>query len=222
MEFSADPKQCLKPAHFINSDDPSIRACVAGMALDGLSDSDKAVRLFNFVRDTITYEFGIRIAAEEYRASHVLEDGKGFCVRKSILLAALGRAAGIPSALILADMRDGSLSPRVIEALGSDIMYHHGMTAFYLNDQWLKVDSALSPELVQKRGYRPVEFDGKSDGLHENRTLSGDPHMEYVTIHGIYEDLPLEDALKAYATGYSNANPDLVKNMGLQSLSDIG
>lgn len=215
MPQIADPKDCLAPSLFIDSDEPSIQACVAELALDDLEPAERAVRIFNFVRDTITYEFSIRITPEEYKASHTLNDGKGFCVRKSLLLAALGRAAGIPSALVLADMRDSSLSPDAIQGLGTDIMHHHGMAAFFLQGQWLKVDSALSPELVEKRGYRLVEFDGKTDAMHDTTTLNGEPHMSYIAIHGIYADLPYEETMRAYATGYSNASAEMLSRMGL-------
>ena len=76
-------------------------------------------------------------------------------------------------------MRDRSLSRRVVDMLGTDVMFNHGLAGVYLDGKWLKLDASLSPELVAKRNYRLVEFDGASDALQRDTTLSGDPHMEY-------------------------------------------
>ena len=40
-----------------------------------------------------------------YRASYVLEAGRAYCVPKAVLLAAVQRAAGVPTRLGFADVR---------------------------------------------------------------------------------------------------------------------
>ncbi len=42
---------------------------------------------------------------EDFKASRVLEWGKGYCVQKAVLLEALARAAGIPSRLAFEKIR---------------------------------------------------------------------------------------------------------------------
>lgn len=208
---------CLAPTHFIDSDADSIQACVRSLELDGLSPKARAIRLFNYTRDNVIYEFSIRTTPDEFKASYTVVNGRGYCVRKSILLCALCRAAGIPAAIILANMRDRSLSPKIIEALGTDVMYYHGLTGIHLNGEWLKLDPSLSPDLVTKKHYRLVEFDGVSDALQENSTLTGGPHMEYVAYHGAYVDLPYEDMMAGYTAGFSNSNKEMLNQLGLKS-----
>lgn len=205
MTVFPDPSDCLGSTSFIDSDSPSIVACLDEIGIKKSSAEQRAVEVFEYVRDEIEYEFGIRHTPEEFAASFTLKDGKGFCVRKAVLLCALGRAAGIPSAIILSDMRDRSLSPRVRDSLGTDVMYHHGLTAMFLNGRWLRVDASLSPDIYIRKAYRPVVFDGISDALQADTTLSGDPHAEYLEFHGIYADLPYEQMMSAYVKKYSEA-----------------
>ncbi len=216
MSALPDPSECLEPTEFIDFDAPNIRACVESLALGSLAPKEQAIALFEYVRDNFVYEFGIQGAREQYKASVTMDRRAGFCVTKSILLCALGRSHGIPSALVLSDMRDGSLSPVVIKALGTDVMHQHGLGAFYLNDRWVKMDSALSPELVEKKGYQPIEFDGEQDALHASTTLSGDPHMEYLAFHGIYPELPYDLMVAGFMEGYRNRDSKLVASIGMK------
>lgn len=216
-----DLEACLAPAEFVDSDAPVIVNAVERLTTAEQSSTEKAVTLFNHVRDTIEYEFAIRNTPGEYKASFTLGDGRGFCVRKSLLVAALCRAAGIPSVIILSNMKDLSLPQRVIDMLGTDIMYNHGLAGVHLEGHWYKLDASLSPELVAKKQYRLVEFDGQSDALQENTTLTGDPHMEYVAFHGAYTDLPYKQMMRGFDEGYSNGNKEDLARMGWHSTFDI-
>lgn len=216
MEFP-NPEDCLTSATFIDSDAPAIRERTEELQLDGLAPNERAVKLFNHVRDEVVYEFGIRTTPEEYKASFTITDGKGFCVRKSLLLCALCRAVDIPSVIILSNMRDQSLSPKMAKALGTDIMFNHGLAGIHLDGQWLKLDPSLSPELVEKKQYRLVEFDGASDALQDTTTRTGDPHMDYVAYHGAYPDLPYAQMMIGFEEGYSNADKATLNQLGLKS-----
>ena len=216
-----NPENCLAPAEFIDSDSVAITDAVRRIAGDRKSDAGKAVAIFNYVRDSVQYEFAIRNTPEEYRASFTISDGRGFCVRKSLLVAALCRAAGIPSVIILCNMKDMSLSQRVIDMLGTDIMFNHGLAGVYLDREWFKLDASLSPALVEKREYRLVEVDGHSDALQETTTLSGGPHMEYVEYHGAYTDLPYTQMMRGFDAGYANADKKQLEAMGWHSTFDI-
>jgi transglutaminase-like putative cysteine protease len=216
IEFP-NPEDCLAPTSFIDSDASTIRECVQNLQLDNLTPRERAVKIFNFVRDEIAYEFSIRVTPEEFKASFTVTNRRGYCVRKALLLGALCRAVDIPSVVILCNMRDQSLSPKVVEALGTDIMFYHGLAGIYLDGRWLRLDASLSPGLVEKRQYRLVEFDGKSDALQENTTLNGDPHMEYVAYHGAYIDLPYDQMMAGYAEGFNNSNKEMMAQLGLKS-----
>lgn len=84
-----------------------------------------AAELFRYVRDEVQYEFKGKFDPEPYVASNILSGGKGFFVQKALQLCALGRAAGIPSALVLCDVRDQSLSLKTVEAMGLNILNRH-------------------------------------------------------------------------------------------------
>lgn len=105
MNWDLDPSACLEPTDFVNADHPAIVDCVGRLELARRTPVERAVRLFEFVRDDVEYEFAAKLKREEYVASYVLAEGKGFCVQKSVLLCALARAAAIPTALVMSDLR---------------------------------------------------------------------------------------------------------------------
>ncbi|MBN1344268.1 MAG: transglutaminase family protein [Phycisphaerae bacterium] len=214
-ERDLDPGSCLGSTRFIDSEHPRIQETIRRLELKALSPRERARRLFTFVRDDIAYEFAIRFTPEQYVASYVLQDGKGFCVRKAVLLCALGRAAEIPTALVLSDLRDFTLSTDVKAALHTDVMYHHGLSALHVNGTWLLADASLTPELNRRKGYRLVEFDGARDALLPDTTLNGSPHVQYVAFHGLYADLPYDQMMQAFQRGYANADRSKIPKLGL-------
>jgi len=209
-----DPADCLRATPCIDSDHAAVRGLVGRLGVAALSPEARAARLFHHVRDEVRYAFRAALTREEYVASSVLDEGRGFCVQKAVLLCALGRAAGVPTALVLCDLRDRSLSPRVTRALGTDVMFHHGLNAFYLGDRWVRADASLSPDVVARKGYRPVEFDGTAEALLAPTTLDGSPHAEYLRFHGLFAELPFEPMVEAFVAAYAGA--DLV------ALADTG
>jgi transglutaminase-like putative cysteine protease len=165
--------------------------------VSGLVPVERAARVFEFVRDEITYDFLAKLKREEYEASYTLRVGQGFCTQKAVLLAALGRGAGIPTALVLTDLRDNSLPERVVRAMGgSNLFEYHGLVAFHLGGRWVKADATLSPDVVRRRRYRPVEFNGRQDALLAATTLEGKPHIRYESVRGVYADLPFDEMVR--------------------------
>ena len=215
-EMEVDPENCLQPTDFIDAANPAIIACVAALGIDTLPPPERARILFEFVRDEIRYEFMAKLGKDEYVASRILADGKGFCVQKAILLCALGRAAGIPTALELSDLRDHTLPAKIVSAVGTNIMYHHGLNAFHLSGRWIKADASLSADLVTKKGYRLVEFDGTADALQSATTQAGAPHAEYIRYHGLYADLPFEQMMQTFIQAYARADIAALTEMGLR------
>lgn len=214
FERHLDPDTCLGATAFIDIDAPSIveTASVIATAPDPV---DRAVAVFRFVRDSLVYRFQACRDPMDYVASRILADGGGFCVQKAIVVAALGRAAGIPTALVLSDLRDRSLPPRVIAALGTDVMFHHGLSAFFIDGAWRIADASLSPELVARKHYRVVDFTGHADAVQAATTEDDRPHAEYLRVHGLYADLPFEQMLAAFAAGYARADAHVLAEMRL-------
>src|SRR4030042_4087714 len=102
----------LKPTKAIDSDHEVIRVTAAELTRGGVVEAEKAVTLFHFVGDTIRFNaYMVSACFEDFVASKVLERGKGYCVQKAVLLAALGRAARIPSRLYFARIRNHKDTP---------------------------------------------------------------------------------------------------------------
>lgn len=214
LDHSLSPSDCLRSTPVIDADAPSIRGVADHLCRDASTARERAARAFNFVRDEIRYEFRARLTVDEYRASHVLAERKGFCVQKAVLLCALLRAASVPAAIVLCDLKDRTLPLRIVRAMGTDTMFHHGLTGIYLDGAWRLADAALSPDVVARKRYRTVEFDGTSDALLPTSTLDGAPHAEVVRFHGMYADLPFEQMISAYLTAYANADAGALQEMG--------
>lgn len=192
----------------------AIRSCVHELIQAEDDEAQRAVRLFEFVRDKIQFEFTVKLHHEDFVASRILKHGRGFCVQKAVLLCALGRAAGIPSALVMADLRDHTLPPHLVEMVGTNVLHHHGLVAFYLGGKWVKVDAALSPDVVSAKGYHGVVFDGASDALMPLVTQEGKPHAEYLEFHGHYPDLPFRQMIEAFVKAYRESDTAAIEEAG--------
>lgn len=209
-----DVEACLAPTETINARHPGIVACARFLGLAGLAPRERAARVFEFVRDKIDYVFLPAHARRAYVASSVLQAGRGFCVQKAILLCALGRAAELPTALVLSDLRDATLPEALARALGTSTLYHHGLNAFQLDGRWLLADASLPLTLCERRRYRSVCFDGTADALISPTTLAGRPHAIYEKIHGAYPDLPWEQMWRAFWAAYGNADQAALERLG--------
>lgn len=183
----------LKPTPAIDSDHERIIETAARVT-EGLSDEvERAVALFYFVRDVIRYNvYMISVFVDDFRASRVLDWGKGYCVQKAVLLTALGRAAGVPSRLAFAMIRNHRLPPKVREWTGTDTFPRHGYNQFFLNGRWLSVAATFDRELSEKNGLPTVEFDGSGDSILPGKDFDGNPFIEYIRKFPPAADLPFE------------------------------
>ena len=127
----------------------------------------------------------------------VLRRERDFCIPKAVLLAALARARGIPARLGFADVRNHLATPRLLQAMGTDLFIYHGYTELHLEGKWVKATPAFNLGLCEKAGVKPLEFDGRSDSVFHQYDRSGRRHMEYVRDHGSYADLPYAEILAA-------------------------
>lgn len=196
----------LRPARFIDSESDEVQGFVAA-ALKSLpahaSDRDRAVRMFNAVRDGIRYDpYTFDLDEDAYRASRVAGSEAAYCVPKAILLAACLRAAGIPAALGFADVRNHLNTPKLREVMGTDLFVYHGYVQLWLDGQPFKVTPAFNMELCERFGVRPLVFDGKSDALFHEYDSRNQRHMEYVKDRGLYADAPMEEIFHAFRETY--------------------
>lgn len=183
----------LPSTKYLDYDHPMVAGYAAEAATGAHNDRERAVKLYYAVRDDIRYEpYGIDLSPTGMTASSCLEKRRGFCVAKSVLLAAAGRAVGIPTRLGFADVRNHLATERLLAAMGTDLFAYHGYMEFHLNGAWVKATPAFNLALCEKFGVLPLEFDGHTDSLFHPHDRAGMPHMEYVRDHGTFADLPLD------------------------------
>ena len=204
MISNAHPAEFLSSTAFVDSDSQEIREFVS-RALDkpDISVTEKAIRLFNAVRDQIKYDpFRIGLAEEDYRASRIARRASNFCVPKAILLTAALRAAGIPAAVGFADVKNHLNSPKLAELMGTDLFIYHGYVALWLYGRMFKVTPAFNTELCERFGVRQLVFDGNSDALFHEFDTSDHRHMEYINDRGWFADPPITQLLRDFRAAY--------------------
>ncbi len=193
----------LRPTSIIDSDTEEILNFARKAAAGAADPIEQARGIFHAARDSVLYDIRTPFfLPEHYKASNVLKRGRGYCVTKACLLCAMGRALDIPSRLGLADIRNRGASKQVVEMMGTDIFAYHGFTEFYLNGKWVKATPAFDSSVFPRHNIAPVEFDGTKDAVYPSHDLSGNPYVEYITYHGSFADVPLEDLLNGWRKRY--------------------
>lgn len=205
MSSDAYSPEFLMPTAFVDSDSSEVRK-FASRVLDGeptLSVADKAIRLFNAVRDQVKYDpFHIGTAEDDYRASRIAKRPSNYCVPKAILLTAVLRAAGIPAAVGFADVRNHLNSPKLAGLMGTDLFIYHGYVALWLDGRMFKVTPAFNMELCERFGVRPLIFDGTGDALFHEFDTRDHRHMEYVNDRGWFADPEIKSLLEEFRATY--------------------
>jgi transglutaminase-like putative cysteine protease len=207
-----DLSRNLTPTFFIDYDSPLISRVVTELAKAHPHDMARAV--FNFVRDAIPYNpYAPFYSPEHYRASETLKRGEGFCVQKAVPLAALARASGIPARLVFADIRNHLMTAKLWNMMRTDLFAFHGYDELYLDGTWVKVTPTFDSAMCKRLGLRVVEFDGHNPAIFHSHDLNGRLHIEYVTDHGVFDDLPFQTILNGFRHAYSE---DMIQRwMGL-------
>ncbi len=189
----SDQEEYLVPTDTIDCDQEDIMAKAGELTRGCTSVNEKALELFTFVRDAIPYNlYMISVFKEDFRASRILEWGKGYCVQKAVLFAALARAAGIPSRLVFAQIRNHKVPEKIARLMGTNVFPRHGYTQLLLDDAWVNVAPTFDSALCRKIGVPVVDWDGRSDAVLPGQDLNGDTYIEYVEKFGAFADLPFD------------------------------
>lgn len=188
----------------VDCDHPAVQAFAREYAR-GANDRERAVSLFNAVRDGFRYDpyRAADLTVHGMRASTVLAVGAGWCVTKATLLTAACRAVGIPARLGFADVRNHLSTERLRQAMQSDVFVWHGFSEIWLDSAWRKATPAFNIDLCEKFGFVPLEFNGMDDSLYHPFDRSGQRHMEYLRHHGSFNDVPLKRILADFVRVYS-------------------
>jgi len=125
----------LQATRYLDHDHEAVQAYAHKVCAGAGNARERAVALYYAVRDDIRYDpYTCTLEADHLRASEILARGRSYCVGKAVLLAAVGRAAGIPTRLGFADVRNHFTSPQLLQLMGTDIFYYHATPIFFWRD----------------------------------------------------------------------------------------
>ncbi|MFX1340045.1 MAG: transglutaminase family protein [Promethearchaeota archaeon] len=195
----------LQPTKFFDFNKSKVKQRALDITENFDSDKEKAKALFYWVRDTIKYnmQLFVPIIVNNFKASKVMQKRQGFCVSKSILLSTLARAVGIPARIHLVDLINHLVSQKVIDFMGTDVMFYHGFSEFFLDNKWVKLTPSFDQDTAIRGGFLPmVEFDGNNDAVFPPYDINGKKFGEYVGDRGVHADLPLDEIDKVFREKY--------------------
>jgi len=195
----------LQPSEFFDFDKKTVSNKALKITKDLKTDKEKAIALFYWVRNEIKYNMStyVPFIKSNFKASVTLRRKNGFCVSKSILLSSFARAIGIPARIHLVDLINHKVSQKVIDFMGTNVMYYHGYSEFLLNNKWVKLTPSFDELTALKGKFFPmVEFDGENDAVFPPYDNNGNRFGEYVQDRGIHADLPLDDIDKVFEEKY--------------------
>ncbi|MEV4498060.1 transglutaminase-like domain-containing protein [Micromonospora arborensis] len=183
----------LAATYFLDHDSPEVVDFVARSAPAEGDPTVRAVALYYAIRDGIPYEvYSADLSREGLRASATLRAGTGMCIHKSVLYASALRSIGVPSRLVLADVRNHLTSDRLRSLMGGDVFRHHCYTTVFLGGRWVKATPVFSSRLCRLYRMAQLEFDGRTDSVYHPYDLDGRRHMEFLHTHGEFSDLPYD------------------------------
>lgn len=148
---------------------PTIRHLAAQLTQGCATETERATRLFHWVRDEITFQVG----DWQYIASATLAVRRGTCSNKANLLVALARATGIPAGFHVMRV-DGKryLGPIVPPTLRKFIAARsiHVYATLQVEGHWLRCDPSDDRRFAENTAHlnpqsRLVAWDGQHDAV---------------------------------------------------------
>ena len=173
----------LKPSYYADVT-PEVIKFVKRISSGAKNQTERAIKVFNFVRDL---KFG---ASPIYRASQVLNhlNEPLICASKAALQVACYRALGLPSRFHVWKVRVSDETVRKINDLlfadsknkfRSSWILHHVAAEVFI-DRWIISDATIDKSLCSV--FRISEWDGKSDVFMDG--------FEYLEDLGSFKDIP--------------------------------
>ncbi|MCS7181033.1 MAG: transglutaminase family protein [bacterium] len=179
-------KEYLLPTKICDVDNPDIRMKGYILTKKTFSEKQKAIDIFNFVRDEIKYRFDYPYI----KASETLKKGYGNCFNKSNLQIALLRSCGIYSGYKVYLIKKEVFSPIVPKEIYEMISQPtiHVSCVVYLEEKWIENDATIDFELYSHiyrniENWKYIEWDGEND-------LSL-PDKYIIECQGIYSNIDL-------------------------------
>jgi transglutaminase-like putative cysteine protease len=163
-----DTARFLAADDLIQSDHPEIIRTAQAITEGVMDPSEKARRIFYWVRDNIAY-----CIEADRPALDVLREGRGVCVTKALLHVALLRAAGVPARIGHADYRADVLRAMFPDSYMDkqpEVYPLHTFAEAYLDGTWVTCDATIDREFARDFGFPVMEFDGH----HPTDTMVGE------------------------------------------------
>lgn len=210
-------EEYLRSTRFMDFDKKAVQEYTLKKTAGLATDKEKAVALYYAVRDDIKYSpWGLVMDPDAISASLTLEKGFGYCIEKSLLLAACTRFLGIPSRLGFSIVRNHISSEKFVEMLRTDKFVFHGYNEFWINEKWVKCTPAFNKSLCEKYGTPALDFDGQQDSIFQQFSADGRQYMEYLHEYGTFADFPYDlfesEIREHYPHLFEEGKPKLVVN----------
>jgi len=179
-------KEYLLPTKICDVENVDIKMRSYLLTKNVFDEREKAIRIFNFVRDEIKYRFDY----PSTKASDTLKKGYGNCFNKANLQIALLRSAGIYSGykvyLIRKEVFKPIVPPEIYELINEPTI--HVSAAVWIDEKWIEADTTIDYELYNciyrnMENWKYGEWDGEKDF-----TL---PEEFIVEDQGIYSNIDL-------------------------------
>lgn len=196
-------EEYLKPARYLDSDHERVISYAREHTRGIPTRKDQALALYYAIRDGFRYNpYILDLSTEGLKASNLTRRNYGYCVEKAALLAASARVLGIPSRVGFANVTNHLGFDKYVEILRSNVLVFHGYTDLYINRQWVKATPAFNRTLCHKLNVPPLDFNGEEDSIFQPYNQEGGGYMEYVTDHGVFNDIPRERMINALQHQY--------------------
>jgi len=179
-------REYLSPTKVCDFETSDIRMKGYLITKNSYSEKQKAIDIFNFVRDEIKYRFDYSYT----KASETLKKGYGNCFNKSNLQIALLRSCGIYAGYKVYMIKKEIFFPIVpqdIYELISQPTIHVSCVVF-LNNRWVEADTTIDFELYNHiyrnmENWKYEEWDGEKD--------ISIPEKYIIENQGIYSNIDL-------------------------------
>ncbi|MEM7059555.1 MAG: transglutaminase family protein [Pseudomonadota bacterium] len=178
----------LSRTRYLEVGHPRIEAIVSSVAPRSLSNVERAVALFTYVRDRIP--FGFASGFWNQTATEVLDAGIGYCNTKSTLLTTLLRTAGIPARQVFVDIDaevlDGLIQP------GTPYLDHSYVEVF-LEGAWRRTDAYVVDQALFEAAHQRVQAESRrfGYGVHVQGTMVWNGTDQTFSQYNLNADHPL-------------------------------
>ena len=126
--------EATRPTAWLQSDDPKLKSIVAGVAAQDISDRRKMEILTRTARAYL----GEIDFSGHFSALETLQRRRGDCTEAAVMVAARGRAAGIPT-----KVASGYVYSRERYHGVSNVFMPHSWALAYVDGKWVSFDAAL-------------------------------------------------------------------------------